>query len=86
MPLVLRGIGLESGILVQKFAVRQGSAGRCKHRALQGVLLFAAHFQIATTLRQYRIILSADTASEVRQPPERCLSRKAGIVRCCPNY
>ena len=35
MPLVLRGIGLESGILVQKFAVRQGSAGRCKHRPLQ---------------------------------------------------
>ena len=32
---------------------------------------------------QYRIILSADTASEVRQLPERCLSRKAGIVRCC---
>ena len=26
-------------------------------------------------LRQYRIILSADTASEVPQPPERCLSR-----------
>ena len=61
-------------------------------------------------LRQYRIILSADTASEVRQMlkpkaqiildvlsrhfgnadavpqlPERCLSRKAGIVRCCLN-
>ena len=34
-------------------------------------------------LGQYRIILSADTASEVRQPPERCLSRKAGIMRCC---
>ena len=58
-------------------------------------------------LRQYRIILSADTASEVRQmlaksadntlciiehfgnadavpqPPERCLSRQAGIVRYC---
>jgi len=55
-------------------------------------------------LGQYRIILSADTASEVRQllsqkrrcliehfgnadavpqPPERCLSRQAGIVRCC---
>ena len=33
--------------------------------------------------RQYRIILSADTASEVPQLPERCLSRKAGIVRCC---
>ena len=33
--------------------------------------------------RQYRIILSADTASEVRQPPERCLSRKAGIMRYC---
>ena len=55
MPLVLRGIGLESGILVQKFAVRQGSVGRCKHRPLQ---MF---------LGQYRIILSADTASEVRQ-------------------
>ncbi|MCI6445576.1 MAG: hypothetical protein MR806_04470 [Subdoligranulum sp.] len=36
-----------------------------------------------TLLGQYRIILSADTASEVRQPPERCLSRKAGIMRCC---
>ena len=35
------------------------------------------------SLGQYRIILSADTASEVRQPPERCLSRQAGIVRCC---
>ena len=34
-------------------------------------------------LGQYRVILSADTASEVRQLPERCLSRKAGIVRCC---
>ena len=34
-------------------------------------------------LGQYRIILSADTASEVPQPPERCLSRKAGIMRCC---
>ena len=36
-------------------------------------------------LRQYRTILSADTASEARQLPERCLSRKAGIVRCCLN-
>ena len=34
-------------------------------------------------LGQYRIILSADTASEVPQPPKRCLSRKAGIVRRC---
>ena len=33
---------------------------------------FSAAFRM---LRQYRIILSADTASEVRQPPERCLSR-----------
>ena len=62
------------------------------------------------SLGQYRIILSADTASEVRQmlsqsadntgcliehfgnadavpqPPKRCLSRKAGIVRCCLRY
>ena len=36
--------------------------------------------------RQYRIILSADTASEVRQMPERCLSRKAGIMRCCQYF
>ena len=36
--------------------------------------------------RQYRIILSADTASEVRQLPERCLSRKAGIMRCCQYF
>ena len=35
---------------------------------------------------QYRIILSADTVSEVPQPPERCLSRQAGIVRCCLNF
>ena len=35
---------------------------------------------------QYRIILSADTASEVPQLPERCLSRKAGIVRCCHRH
>ena len=25
-------------------------------------------------------------ADAVPQPPERCLSRKAGIVRCCPRY
>ena len=40
-------------------------------------LLFGTH------VGQYRIILSADTASEARQLPERCLSRKAGIMRCC---
>ena len=28
-------------------------------------------------------MLSTDTASEARQPPQRCLSRQAGIVRCC---
>ena len=66
-------------------------------------------WQYCIILRQYRIILSADTASEVRQllaksadntlciiehfgnadavpqPPERCLSRQARIVRCCPK-
>ena len=56
MPLVLRGIGLESGILVQKFAVRQGSAGRCKHRPLQ---MF---------LGQYRIILIAAETSSLLPP------------------
>ena len=34
---------------------------------------FYAVFRYA--LGQYRIILSADTASEVRQLPKRCLSR-----------
>ena len=34
-------------------------------------------------LGQYRIMLSTDTASEVRQPPQRCLNRQAGIVQCC---
>ena len=44
----------------------------------------ALRLEIDRSLWQYRIILSADTASEVPQLPERCLSRKAGIVRCCP--
>ena len=41
----------------------------------------AAHGGCRRTLYlwQYRIIPSADT-------PERCLSRKAGIMRCCPIY
>ena len=56
MLLVLRGIGLESGILVQKFAVRQGSVGRCKHRPLQ---MF---------LGQYRIILIAAENSSLLPP------------------
>ncbi len=56
MPLVLRGIDLESGILVQKFAVRQGSVGRCKHRPLQ---MF---------LGQYRIFLIAAENSSLLPP------------------
>ena len=56
MPLVLRGIDLESGILVQKFAVRQGSVGRCKHRPLQ---MF---------LGQYRIFLIAAETSSLLPP------------------
>ena len=51
--------------------------------ARQGLFLIPVVFILPNLLRQYRIILSADTASEVRQLPERCLSRKAGIVRCC---
>ena len=31
-------------------------------------------------------MLSADTVSEMLQPPERCLSRQAEIVRCCPYF
>ena len=31
------------------------------------------------------IIEHFGNADAVPQPPERCLSRKAGIVRCCPN-
>jgi len=43
--------------------------------------IFEAHF-----IGQYRIFLSADTASEVRQLPERRLSRQAGIMRYFHNY
>ena len=32
------------------------------------------------------IIEHFGNADAVPQPPERCLSRKAGIVRCCPRY
>ena len=32
------------------------------------------------------IIEHFGNADAVPQPPERCLSRKAGIVRCCPNF
>ena len=32
------------------------------------------------------IIEHFGNADAVPQPPKRCLSRKAGIVRCCPNY
>ena len=32
------------------------------------------------------IIEHFGNADAVPQPPERCLSCKAGIVRCCPNY
>ena len=46
----------------------------------------AGDFLMQKFIGQYRIILSADTASEVRQLPERYLSRQAGIVRYCPNY
>ena len=31
------------------------------------------------------IIEHLGNADAVPQPPERCLSRKAGIVRCCPK-
>ena len=51
------------------------------HRA--GALLFYKENAQSGDFRQYRTILSADTASEARQLPERCLSRQAGIVRCC---
>ena len=64
---------------------RQNSPRKNSQRANQ-----QSHSRIF--LRQYCTILSADTASEARQllsqnavpqPPERCLSRQAGIVRCC---
>ena len=32
------------------------------------------------------IIEHFGNADAVPQPPKRCLSRKAGIVRCCPNF
>ncbi|MDD6714077.1 MAG: hypothetical protein PUE42_07500, partial [Subdoligranulum sp.] len=32
------------------------------------------------------IIEHFGNADAAPQPPERCLSRQAGIVRCCPKY
>ena len=44
---------------------------------------FSAAFRM---LRQYHIILSADTASEVRQPPERCLSVRRKLCGIALNF
>ena len=49
MPLVLRGIGLESGILVQKFAVRQGSAPRPTTIILYSLKTPPSHLQFLIT-------------------------------------
>ena len=69
--------GVHGAVPAEYFSTVSGSA----------ILLTQKHSADCFTrkhwLGQYRIILSADTASEVRQPPERCLSRKAGIMRCC---
>ena len=72
---------------------RENGCGRNMKRQTEGLFcgknlwlaFIAGNSFKAIPLRQYRIILSADTASEVRHLPERCLSRQAGIVRCCLN-
>ena len=49
----------------------------CRNGGFDAALEFSDGYDIFEVkyYRQYRIILSANTASEVRQPPERCLSR-----------
>ena len=49
MPLVLLGIGLESGILVQKFAVRQGFAPRPTTIILYSLKSPPSHLQFLIT-------------------------------------
>ena len=48
--------------------IRRARCGRCQAKSADNTLCIIEHF---------------GNADAVPQPPERCLSRKAGIVRCC---
>ncbi|MFR7616549.1 MAG: hypothetical protein ACLUZX_00975 [Subdoligranulum sp.] len=48
--------------------IRRARCGRCQAKSADNTGCLIEHF---------------GNADAVPQPPERCLSRKAGIVRCC---
>ena len=50
------------------------------------IILDAAKVSAASGVPQPDIIEHFGNADAVPQMPERCLSRKAGIVRCCPKF
>ncbi|MFR7616918.1 MAG: hypothetical protein ACLUZX_02985 [Subdoligranulum sp.] len=51
--------------------IRRARCGRCQAKSADNTGCLIEHF---------------GNADAVPQPPKRCLSRKAGIVRCCPRY
>ena len=58
-------------------------------RMLSGEFLFMAtphNSRLTMRVPQPDIIEHFGNADAVPQPPERCLSRQAGIVRCCLKY
>ncbi|MFR7618386.1 MAG: hypothetical protein ACLUZX_10845 [Subdoligranulum sp.] len=50
--------------------IRRARCGRCQAKSADNTECLIEHF---------------GNADAVPQLPERCLSRKAGIVRCCPR-
>ena len=54
-----------------------GDADAGAAEVIQGEVVLADHHQAC--------LLYTSNADAVPQLPERCLSRKAGIVRCCPK-
>ena len=51
--------------------IRRARCGRCQAKSADNTLCIIEHF---------------GNADAVPQPPERCLSRKAGIMRCCLSF
>ena len=51
--------------------IRRARCGRCQAKSADNTLCIIEYF---------------GNADAVPQPPERCLSRKAGIVRCCRKF
>ena len=74
-------------IILDAAKVSAASGGNSEPKQGQGSQS-ARGFCPRSTMRvpQPDIIEHFDNADAVPQPPERCLSRQAGIVRCCLNF